>query len=150
MLLKYMNPVTHSPIFFSFYRLHLYIPDPDPQFTRPSAFFMVGGILFMAIFQLRFITQMLRTFEAVLIVPLYQCSFTIFLIIFGLVFFEEFEAMSPSDIGGFCAAVVVACVGIGIVRYTNQQRIFLFQTSTDCSVFYNHRTRHKSKCWSSI
>jgi hypothetical protein len=85
------------------------------QFNNPVSYFMFAGICFMAIFQLRFITQMLRTFEAVLIVPLYQCSFTIFLIVFGLIFFEEFDAMTASDIGGFCGATFVCCIGIAIL-----------------------------------
>ena len=85
------------------------------QFNRAVPWFMLLGIGAMAIFQLRFVTQMLHTFEAVLVVPLYQCSFTISLIVFGLIFFGEFENMSTSEIGGFCGATAVCCVGIGIL-----------------------------------
>ncbi len=85
------------------------------QFVYPATYGLFGGIFFFAIFQLRFLTQMLRTFEAVLIVPIYQCSFTISLIIFGGVYFEEFKLMSWTQIAISCVAVVICCCGIAVL-----------------------------------
>jgi hypothetical protein len=51
----------------------------------------------------------------VLIVPLYTCLFTICLIIFGSVYFDEFGEMSAAHIGGFCGAVAICCIGIAIL-----------------------------------
>ena len=62
----------------------------DNPWVRFECYFLIAGLILAALGQLRFMSEMMSTFEAVLIIPIYQCTFMITLIICGAVYFDEF------------------------------------------------------------
>src|SRR5690242_17253020 len=60
-------------------------------------------------------SEMMSTFEAVLIVPIYQCVFMIWLIICGQVFLDEFGGSASWQLGVFATACFFCGLGIVIL-----------------------------------
>jgi ABC-type transport system involved in multi-copper enzyme maturation permease subunit len=73
---------------------------------------MVLALACSAVGQLKVMGEMMAIFEAVFIVPIYQCVFLLWLIICGAVFFDEFSHTTTTNLAVFAIAVLVCFFGI--------------------------------------
>jgi drug/metabolite transporter (DMT)-like permease len=82
----------------------------DNQFDQVLAYLLIVLVIFSAFAQLKLMTLMMNGFESVFIIPIYQCLFIILLILFGLVYFDEFGNVETAKIIVFFLAICV-CIG---------------------------------------
>lgn len=87
----------------------------DNQFFNVVAWVLVAATIICAILQLKAMSRMMETFEAVLIVPIYQCFFILQLIIAGFVYFDEISTLTQTNLIIFACCIFVCFVGIYIL-----------------------------------
>jgi len=75
--------------------------------------YMTVVIWFMTVvIWLQRLSKALETFDPLFIIPLLQCSFILFAIVSGGIFFKEFESFDASQWGGFCFGIIVMFSGL--------------------------------------
>jgi len=69
-------------------------------------------------FQLTFIQWMMKCFQAVIIIPVYQCFLILLICLFGIVFMRE----NPKDPLGFAIMVFIVCGGLITMMLINESK----------------------------
>ncbi|KAF0698823.1 Aste57867_10572 [Aphanomyces stellatus] len=85
------------------------------QFTTVGTY-LIALAMFACIFlQIHWLAQGLEHFDAVFIVPIFQCVFISISIVGGAVYFDEFAGMSTLTIAMFLVGVLITLTGVGIL-----------------------------------
>jgi len=85
----------------------------NPNNISVLAWSVIPLLGFSAFLQLTFIQYMVRCFQAVVVVPVYQCLLIIMTACFGVVFFQEY----PTNYYGFYCMIFLVCLGISIIMF---------------------------------
>lgn len=88
----------------------------DTSLLRHWQAYLIIVCMIATIFsQLHWLAHSLRFFDAVLIVPIFQCFFILGGVIGGAVFFAEFRTLRPSDIVLFLLGLIATMIGVYIL-----------------------------------
>jgi len=80
--------------------------------SEPVVWVIIIAVPFFAFLQLRLMAYMFASFEAVLIVPVFQSIFIFGLILEGIFYFQDFIGIAPVFLGLFGISVVLVIVGM--------------------------------------
>lgn len=69
-------------------------------------------------FQLTFIQWMMKCFQAVIIIPVYQCFLILLICLFGIAFMKEY----PKEPLGFGIMVFIVCAGLITMMFINENK----------------------------
>jgi drug/metabolite transporter (DMT)-like permease len=94
----------------------------DNQFHKPITYIMFASTIVSAILQLTLMAKMMSSFEAVVIVPIFQSLFIINLILQGEMYFEEFASgyVYTTKFYLFLAACAVVMGGITVLNLAHR------------------------------
>eukprot|EP00501_MAST-03F_sp_TOSAG23-6_P001436 GSMAST32.ASY1.ANO1.1493.1 assembled CDS len=135
----------------------------ENQFRYISTWLIVVMMVLCIFAQLHFLAMALKHFDAVYVVPVFQCFFISGSIIAGAVYYREFEDFSFSQTIGFIIAVALTLVGVYILSQRSLKTIPIFRTkepkkrfkaAVHCVTFLNWRykypqwKRKRSSAWS--
>lgn len=95
----------------------------DNQLDDGTFWLLLSGMTASVLMQLVFMTSMLEPFESIFIVPMFQSSLIISLIVIGGMYFNEFSVMSTSEIAMFCTGCIVCLVGIAIIAGQGERQL---------------------------
>jgi len=84
----------------------------DNQMTNPLTYLLIVCMLASIFTQTHFLAQGLARFDALYIVPVFQCFFIMVSIIGGGIFFSEFERLSALQAGFFALGVLITLFGV--------------------------------------
>jgi hypothetical protein len=84
----------------------------DNQLFYWQAWAIILSVVPCAGLQLKAMSAMMDAFEAVLIIPIYQCIFIFNLILQGAFYFEELDGLNEENLGWFVASLIFILVGI--------------------------------------
>ena len=84
----------------------------DNQLTNYGTYLIGCGMLTCIFLQIHWLAQGLQRFDAVFIVPVFQCFFITVSIIGGGVYFDEFKIMSIFQISMFLVGVAITLCGV--------------------------------------
>ncbi|ETV98936.1 hypothetical protein H310_08423 [Aphanomyces invadans] len=87
----------------------------DNQFTTVGTYAIALGMFGCIFLQIHWLAQGLEHFDAVFVVPIFQCVFISTSILGGAVYFGEFATMSTTTIIMFLVGVVITLSGVGIL-----------------------------------
>ncbi|CAK4182570.1 unnamed protein product [Aphanomyces euteiches] len=85
------------------------------QFTTAGTYFIALGMFACIFLQIHWLAQGLEHFDAVFIVPIFQCVFISISIVGGAVYFDEFAAMSTTTLIMFLVGVLITLTGVGVL-----------------------------------
>ena len=80
--------------------------------VHPLPYFLIVCMLASIVTQTHFLAEGLRCFDALYIVPVFQCFFIIVSIVGGGIFFAEFARLSAFQIGFFALGVIITLWGV--------------------------------------
>jgi len=86
--------------------------EPTLLTTNFFIWVLILAVPVFAVLQLRLMAYMFSSFEAVLIVPVFQSIFIIALLLEGIFYFQEFIGISPLYLGLFVLSCVMCVVGM--------------------------------------
>lgn len=95
----------------------------DNQLDDGTFWLLLSGMTASVLMQLVFMTSIFEPFESIFIVPMFQSSLIISLIVIGGMYFNEFSVMSTSEIAMFCTGCVVCLVGIAIIAGQGERQL---------------------------
>jgi len=87
----------------------------DNQFDRWELYLLIIGLVVSLIATLKSLSFMMSLFDAVMIVPIYQCLLIIGLILVGIFYFDEFAGIHQTNLILFIVAIFICLVGIVIL-----------------------------------
>jgi drug/metabolite transporter (DMT)-like permease len=82
------------------------------QMNSLTAWVFLAAVVGCAVLQLRAMSYMMRSFDAVLVVPIYQCLYVMLMILTGIVYFNEGASLTREKIPIFIGAILVCMCGI--------------------------------------
>jgi multidrug transporter EmrE-like cation transporter len=77
-----------------------------------ETYLILVGLIISTVITLRFVSQMMKIFEAMLIVPIYQCLFIVGLILVSAFYFDDFSGLSSVNLIVFLVSIGICFVGI--------------------------------------
>jgi len=80
--------------------------------TEPLAYVLILSVPIGALIQLRLMAKMFSSFEAVLIVPVFQSIFIFGLILEGAFYFQDFIGISSINLAFFFVSIIMCVVGM--------------------------------------
>jgi len=93
----------------------------DNQLDNWASWAIILSVVPCAGVQLKAMSNMMDSFEAVLIIPIYQCIFIFNLILQGAFYFEELNDLNEENLGWFIASLFFILVGIGYLSRSHPQ-----------------------------
>eukprot|EP00520_Triparma_pacifica_P014746 CAMPEP_0118656404 /NCGR_PEP_ID=MMETSP0785-20121206/13472_1 /TAXON_ID=91992 /ORGANISM="Bolidomonas pacifica, Strain CCMP 1866" /LENGTH=669 /DNA_ID=CAMNT_0006549263 /DNA_START=99 /DNA_END=2108 /DNA_ORIENTATION=+ len=113
------------------------------QFNKISAWFIVFGMIFFIFSQIHWLARGLESFDAVYIVPVFQCFFISVAVIGGAVYFREFDDMPDRQRLGFFFGLAVTLSGVYLLSQRDMSKLkprARFRARAFVLIFI-HRTR---------
>lgn len=92
------------------------------QFGNPCAFGVVACMLLSIAGQTHYLAEGLKHFDALIIVPVFQCFLITFSILGGATYFGELGGFSAQQWALFLASVATALHGVGVLARSRQQQ----------------------------
>ncbi|ETV73649.1 hypothetical protein H257_11752 [Aphanomyces astaci] len=89
--------------------------DGENQFTTVGTYAIALAMFACIFLQIHWLAQGLEHFDAVFVVPIFQCVFISTSIVGGAVYFNEFATMSTTTVVMFLVGVVITLSGVGIL-----------------------------------
>jgi len=89
------------------------------EFYSAVTWILLACLSASGLLQLMCMRFQMQTFEAVVIIPIYQCLFILSLILEGSVYFEEFSNVSWPSLGLFGFGLCLCILGISILSRSN-------------------------------
>lgn len=77
-----------------------------------DTYLILIALIVSTVITLRFVSGMMKLFEAMLIVPIYQCLFIVGLILVSAFYFDDFGQLSTGKLIGFLISIAICFVGI--------------------------------------
>ncbi len=87
----------------------------DNYFKNFATYLILIGLIASTLITLRLVSQMMKLFPAMLIVPIYQCLFIVGLILVSAFYFGDFSNLSNVNLGIFLGSIFLCFVGIFIL-----------------------------------
>lgn len=87
----------------------------ENQMKYATTWVFIFLILVLGFLQLKCMSLMMANFEAVLIIPIYQCMFILSLILYGSCYFGEFSSMEPVNLIFFFISIIICFYGIHLL-----------------------------------
>ena len=84
----------------------------EMQFDKPLSWLIVFAMIFFIFSQIHWLARGLESFDAVYIVPVFQCFFITVSVIGGAVYFREFDNMEPTNVFMFYVGLGVTLSGV--------------------------------------
>jgi len=93
------------------------------QFDRPEAWVIVFAMVFFIFSQIHWLARGLETFDAVYIVPVFQCFFISVAVIGGAVYFREFDDMEPLNRLMFMVGLLITLSGVYLLSQRDMSKL---------------------------
>jgi len=109
--------------------------DSKSIFLYYQTYFMVFCLAASIFWQVKWLNDGLRQFDALYIVPVFQSFWVLVSVLSGLVFFEEYKTMSYTQLTGFPIAVLITITG---VYFLSQRTVVSSPGGLHNHAFINH------------
>jgi len=80
--------------------------------TKPLAWLIISAVIPAALLQLSLMASMFSSFEAILIVPIFQSTLIFGLILEGAFYFQDFVGISLESLLSFLSSLVMCILGV--------------------------------------
>jgi len=94
----------------------------DNQLDNWTSWAIILSVVPCAGLQLKAMGNMMDEFEAVLIIPIYQCVFIFNLILQGAFYFEELDNLNEENLAWFIGSLCFILIGIGYLSRSHPSR----------------------------
>jgi len=85
------------------------------EFTHPGPYIVTIFLIAFSVFQIHYLNQGLKNFEALFIVPIYQTFWIIANVVAGIVYYQEWKEFGGTSIVMFPIGILITLIGVAVL-----------------------------------